>query len=135
MVIVDSSVLIDYLAGRLTPQTEWLLRSPDSSRIGITSLILSEVLQGVRSDDAFPETLRILQQFAVFETGGRELAIASARNYRELRKLGFTIRSTIDCITATFCIEEGHTLLHNDRDFTAFENHLHLETVRPVTLN
>jgi predicted nucleic acid-binding protein len=135
MVIIDSSVLIDFLAGRMTVQTGWLRRWPDLERMGITTLILSEVLQGIRDDDVFIEALSILGQFVVFDTGGRDLAVAAAQNYRTLRKRGLTIRSTIDCITATFCIREKHQLLHNDRDFDAFEEHLSLVVLHPETLN
>jgi predicted nucleic acid-binding protein len=135
MVIIDSSVLIDFLSGRMTAQTSWLQRHPDLERMGITSLILSEVLQGIRDDVIFAETLAILSQFVIFETGGRDLAVDSARNYRMLRKRGETIRSMIDCITATFCINEEHELLHNDRDFDAFEEHLDLIVIHPEVLN
>jgi predicted nucleic acid-binding protein len=69
--------------------------------------------------------------FPVFETGGVSMAIRSAQNYRNLRKKGFTIRTTIDCILATFCIENGHELLHNDRDFDVFEQHLDLKVRHP----
>ena len=129
-VIVDSSVLIDYLADRSTSQTGWLDRNIGIHRIGITTLILTEVLQGVRKDDQFAETLSVLEHLAIFETGSRDLAVRSASNYRALRRRGITIRNTIDCLTATFCIDEGYELLHNDRDFDPFQEHLHLEVVR-----
>jgi predicted nucleic acid-binding protein len=135
MVIVDSSVIIDLLSGRVTAQTNWLQRHLELERMGITSLILSEVLQGIRDDAVFAEALAALGRFVIFETGGRGLAIDSARNYRALRKRGLTIRSTIDCLTATFCINDKHELLHNDRDFDAFEEHLDLAVVHPETLN
>jgi predicted nucleic acid-binding protein len=135
MVIIDSSVLIDFLSGRTTVQTDWLRRQPDLERMGITTLILSEVLQGIRDDSVFADALAILGQFVIFETGSRELAVDSAGNYRVLRKCGLTIRSTIDCITATFCITEKHELLHNDRDFDAFEEHLNLLVLHPEALN
>lgn len=131
MVIVYTSVIIDYLANRVNTQTEWLNEQSDLQRIGITSLILSEVLQGIRSDDLFVETLTVLNQFAILETGSQELAVASARNYRTLRGMGITIRSTIDSFIATFCIEEGHQLLHHDSDFDPFEKHLGLRVVHP----
>lgn len=135
MVIIDSSVIIDFLSGRTTAQTGWLRRQPDLERMGITTLILSEVLQGVRDDVIFAEALLILGQFVVFETGNRDLAIDSARNYRILRKRGVTIRSTIDCITATFCINDEHELLHNDRDFDAFEKYLDLAVIHAEVPN
>jgi hypothetical protein len=129
MVIVDTSVLLDYLADYSTPQTEWLEEQMPRQRIGITSLVLMEVLQGIRRNELFEETLRQLKSFVIFETGDQLLAIASARNYRLLRQRGITIRSSIDCITATFCIEKGHKLLHRDRDFDGFESHLGLLVV------
>jgi len=129
MVIVDTSVLIDFLIGNANPQSLWLRRESNNRRIGITSLVLTEVMQGIRSDKIFVETLEILNEFEIFETASRELAIASANNFRTLRKTGITIRSTIDCLIATFCIEEGHTLLHNDRDFDAFEIQLGLHVL------
>jgi len=129
MVIVDSSVLIDFLADRQTPQVEWLAANLRRRRIGITTLILTEVLQGIRLENQFNETLGALERFAVFEAGGRNLAVQSARNYRALRQRGITIRNAIDCLNATFCIEAGIELLHNDRDFDAFEQHLHLKVV------
>jgi hypothetical protein len=133
MVIVDSSVLIDYLGGYSNPQTEWLDRHNSFRTIGITSLILTEVLQGIRDEAKFAATLKALSQFAIFEIGSNEIAIQSARNYRILRGLGVTIRSTIDCLVATFCIEEGHRLLHHDSDFSYFEEHLGLRVVDPLT--
>lgn len=134
MVIVDTSVLIDYLADRITLQTHWMGLNISSQRIGITSLIQTEVLQGIREDKLFAEALVILNGFEIFETGSSELAIASARNFRVLRKTGITIRSTIDSLIATFCIEEGHILLHNDRDFDVFETRLGLQVLHPPRL-
>jgi predicted nucleic acid-binding protein len=131
MIIVDTSVMIDYLAGRADARTEWLDRQIDVSRIGITSLILAEILQGIRSEDVFSKTLETLNQFEIFETGSQELAVASARNYSTLRQRGITIRNMIDTFIGTFCIEEGHILLHNDRDFDPFETHLGLKVVHP----
>jgi len=131
MVIVDTSVLIDYLGDYSTLQTEWLDRQISLQRLGITSLTLAEVLQGIREQRRFASTLAELSDFALFETGGRALAIQSAMNYRTLRGLGVTIRSTIDCLIATLCIEEGHWLLHNDSDFDYFQQHLGLLVVDP----
>jgi hypothetical protein len=131
MVIVDSSVLIDFLAGRQNAQTDWLNLHLGFRPIGITSLILTEVLQGIRSDKQFAETLEILNSFVIFETGSTALAIASAKNYRKLRGLGVTIRNTVDTLVATFCIEEGHKLLHHDSDFAHFAEHLGLIVVDP----
>jgi len=131
MVIVDTSVLVDYFAGQINSQTEWLDQPDNLDLVGITDLILTEILQGIRDETSFIETLNVLGQYTVFETGSRELAITSARNYRSLRRLGITVRSTIDCIIASFCIEADHQLLHNDRDFDGFEQHLGLQVLHP----
>ena len=129
MVIVDASVVIDFLANRVNPQAIWLDLRIDQQRIGITSLALSEVMQGIRYEAQAEKILRRLSRFEVPEVPSETLAIAAARNYRQLRTLGITVRSTIDCIIATFCIEENHILLHNDRDFDAFEEHLGLRVL------
>lgn len=134
-VIVDSSVLIDYLADRPTPQTAWLDQNLGRRRIGITTLIMTEVLQGIRGDGQFDETVKVLGRLAVFDGGSRQVAVQSARNYRALRRRGITIRNTIDCLTATFCIGADFELLHNDRDFDPFEQLLHLEVVRTEMAN
>ena len=131
MVIVDTSVLIEYLGNRPTWQADWLDAHMSRQRIGITSLVLAEVLQGIRSDKAFAATLDTLHEFVLFEAGDTDLAIASAQNYRQLRQKGITIRSLVDTMTATFCIEGGHELLHNDRDFEQFHTHLGLHVVPP----
>lgn len=133
MVIVDSSVLIEYLGGYKRAETEWLDGHSSFRGIGITNLILTEVLQGIRDEVQFAATLKALSQFRVFEIGSNEIAIQSARNYRTLRGLGVTIRSTIDCLVATFCIEEDHELLHRDSDFDYFKQHLGLRVLNPAT--
>jgi predicted nucleic acid-binding protein len=131
MVIVDTTVWIDYLGGVENAQTEWLDREADRQRLGLTDLILCEVLQGIREDAAFGRVLRELRRFEVFEAGGAELAMAAARNFRRLRQRGYTVRKTIDCWIATFCIREKHSLLHRDRDFDPFELLLGLAVIRP----
>jgi predicted nucleic acid-binding protein len=131
MIIVDTTVWIDYLGGVTNAQTEWLGREVGLQALGITDLILCEVLQGIRNDTNFTQVLRELSEFEVFETGGEQLAIASAKNYRALRSRGYTVRKTIDCLIATFCIARRHTLLHRDRDFDLFEDHLGLQVVHP----
>jgi len=132
MVIVDTSVMIDFLGGYSNSQTDWLRGQGNFRNVGMTSLIVMEVLQGIRDDGRFDATWNILSRFAIFETGSRELAIQSAFNYRVLRGQGVTIRSTIDCLIATFCIEEGHRLLHRDSDFDFFEQRLGLLVVDPL---
>jgi predicted nucleic acid-binding protein len=131
MVIVDSTVWIDYLAGVVNPHTVWLEQEMGRQRLGLTDLILCEVLQGIRRDSVMLSVRRDLLRFEVFATGGTDLALAAAENYRNLRKLGFTVRKTIDCWIATFCLENGHYLLHRDHDFDPFEEHLRLMVVDP----
>jgi len=132
MVIVDTSVWIDALRGTVNQQTVWLEQALSTQEIGLTSLILCEILQGVGTNVEFREFRQELLQFTVFDTGAIELAIASAENYRALRQMGFTVRKTIDCIIATFCIAEGHQLLHHDGDFEPFEKFLGLRVVHPA---
>jgi predicted nucleic acid-binding protein len=131
MVIVDTTVWIDYLAGTANGQTSWLDRELDRQRLGLTDLILCEVLQGIRSDSAFTRARRDLEKFHIFESGGIDLALAAAQNYRLLRRRGATVRKTMDCLIATFCLQAGHQLLHHDRDFDPFEKHLGLRVVHP----
>lgn len=131
MIIVDTSVWIDFLDGTQNPQTAWLESKIDQKRIGLTDLILCEILQGISEQTQFASTLSVMERFAILESGGYTLAVASARNYRILRAKGYTIRKTIDCLIATFCLREGHTLLHRDRDFDLFEQHLGLHVIHP----
>lgn len=131
MVLVDASVWIDFLYDRTNPQTEWLFRELGREQIGLTSLTLCEVLQGVRHDRRFRKFRADLLEFPVFEFWSTSLAIVSAQNFRRLRDHGITVRSTIDCLVATFCIEHGHSLLHRDRDFDAFERFLKLDVIHP----
>jgi hypothetical protein len=129
--IVDSTVWVDYLAGTRNAESDWLDAELSIEKIGLTDLILCEVLQGIRSDEMFKVTRQRLHDFEIFSTGGTDLATASAHNYRVLRARGYTVRKTIDCLIATFCIENGHALLHRDRDFGAFERHLGLRVIHP----
>jgi len=131
MVIVDSTVWIDYLNGKRTPQTEWLDREVSRQRLGLLDLVLCEVLQGLRHDRRFRDAQSALLRFEVFATGGVEFALAAAINYRALRARGRTVRATIDAWIATFCLLHDHRLLHDDRDFNHFEQLLGLQVVHP----
>jgi predicted nucleic acid-binding protein len=131
MVVVDATVWIDYLAGTENPETVWLDANLDRQRIGLTDIILCEVLQGVRDDAVATAVERQLLRFEVFNTGGGALAVSAAQNYRTLRARGHTIRKTIDCLIATFCLREKHSLLHRDRDFDSFETLLGLSVIHP----
>jgi hypothetical protein len=121
MVIVDTTVWIDYLRGTENPETHWLDRELQGQRLGLTDLILCEVLQGIREQSAFARLRADLLKFQVFQTGGSGLAVAAAQNYRDLRQRGYTVHKTIDCLIATFCLQARHELLHRDRDFDCFE--------------
>ena len=129
MIIIDSSVWIDYLSGRTTAEIIWLEQELTRMRLGLTDLILCEVLQGIRSERQYLEVREELNKFQLFDTGGQEMALAAAENYRLLRGKGFTARKTIDCWIATFCMREGHALLHSDRDFRPFEEVLGLVVI------
>ncbi len=130
MTIVDTAVWVDYLRGTDTLNTIWLDAELMHVPIGLTDLILCEVLQGTPAVQV-DKVQRQMRMYHLFETGGEMLAVAAAQNYRFLRARGITIRKTIDCLIATFCIAEGHTLLHNDRDFDPFEEHLGLQVLHP----
>jgi hypothetical protein len=131
VVIVHTTVWIDYLRGTQNPETQWLHRELDRRRLGLTDLILCEVMQGIQNQNKFIQAQAALLKFQVFETGGRDLAIAAAQNYRNLRESGYTVRRTIDCLIATFCLQGEHQLLHCDRDFDPFEKALGLQVVDP----
>ncbi|MBZ0107307.1 MAG: PIN domain nuclease [Candidatus Scalindua rubra] len=129
MIVVDSSVWIDYFNGNMTPKTDWLDAALGNESILIGDLILTEVLQGFQSDKDFQKAKSLLLSFHVVEMLGQEVALKSASNYRYLRKKGVTIRKTIDVIIGTFCIHNVFSLLHDDRDFTPLEKHLNLRVV------
>ena len=131
MVIVDTTVWIDYLGGISNPHTSWLNRELTQQRLGLTDLILCQILQGIRDDPVFTRVRNDLLKFQVFSTGGVDVAVAAAQNFRFLRKRGITVRKTIDCLIATFCLDGRHSLLHRDQDFDPFEAHLGLQVIHP----
>jgi len=126
MILVDSSVWIDYFRGVKSPHAERLDSLLRVQPVSIGDLILAEVLQGCSTEAEFNRVKRVLLSLDVVELGGVDIALQSARNYRLLRGLGITVRKTIDVIIATYCIENGYLLLHNDRDFLPFVEHLGL---------
>ncbi|MGH9945660.1 MAG: type II toxin-antitoxin system VapC family toxin [Pyrinomonadaceae bacterium] len=133
MILVDSSVWIDFLRGIETPQTVELKSLLGADQIAIGDLIMTEVLQGCVQPREFDETLRTLSRLNLVTIAGHEIAVEAARNYLRLRSFGITIRKTIDTLIATHCIMNGYALLHNDRDFLPFEKHLGLKSVIPTT--
>jgi hypothetical protein len=129
LILVDSSVWIDYFNGAATPQADKLDGLLGREPLAIGDLILIEVLQGFDGGRDFVKSRRLLTSFAVIQIGGPEIAIAAAQNFRYLRKRGVTVRKTIDTMIATRCIESGYDLLHSDRDFEPFVEHLGLRIV------
>ena len=129
MILVDSSSWIDYFNGTTTPQTEKLDSLLGFEPLAIGDLILTEVLQGFDNEREFNDARKMLTSLTVVELGGGEIAIQAAKNFRALRRLGVTVRKTIDTVIATRCIESGYELLHNDRDFDPFAKYLGLRVV------
>ena len=130
MILADSSVWIDYLTKRSTPQVQRLIGLRSSSSFAVGDLIVTEVLQGIRSDAEFLRVKNDFMRFPVLSMVNIEAAVRAAENYRHLRRMGITVRSAIDCLIATYCIDGGHQLLHSDHDFDPFEAHLGLSVVR-----
>jgi len=131
MVIVDTSVWVDYFNGRENTESDWLELHVDQQRLGLTTIILTEILQGLSDEKTAALVEAELLQFEIFDASSRALAVQAAKNYRALRRRGKTPRKTIDVLIATFCIQGRHSLLHRDRDFDPFEEHLGLTVVHP----
>jgi len=131
MILVDSSVWIDYFSGKRSWQTDLLDHMLSNVPIIMGDLILTEVLQGFKSDKDYEAAKNYLNELPFRQMGGYNVAIQSAQNYRKLRKAGVTVRKTIDIIIATFCIVEGLTLLHDDRDFNPIASHFPLKAFVP----
>lgn len=129
MILVDSSVWIDFFRNKPTPQAEWLDRNLGTEGLVVGDLILAEVLQGFKDDRGFNEAKRVLGQLEQVEVAGFDVAVEAARNYRKLRSLGVIVRGTVDVLIATRCLTDGLRLLHRDRDFDAFEKYLALRVV------
>jgi hypothetical protein len=129
LILVDSTVWIDYFKGTVTSQTNKLDELLGREPLAIGDLILTEVLQGFVDDKHFAKANILLASLTQVDLGGKDIAIKAASHYRKLRKMGITVRKTIDTIIATRCIESGFTLLHNDKDFEPFVKHLGLKEV------
>jgi len=129
MILVDSSVWIDHFRGAATDQTLRLLEALDGGEILVGDLVLCEVLQGARSAAQARLMEGALREFEFVTLASPGLAIRAAANYRFLRNHGITVRTTVDLIIGTFCIERGHHLLHSDRDFEPMERLLGLQTI------
>jgi len=129
MILVDSSVWIDYFNDQNTPQVNLLDQLLSTQPLATGDIILTEVLQGFRQDVDYETAKQLLTSLTMFNLLNIELAIKSSDNFRALRKRGITVRKTIDVIIAIFCIEENHALLFSDRDFIPFVQHLGLSSV------
>ncbi|MDX2223986.1 MAG: PIN domain nuclease [Rhodospirillaceae bacterium] len=129
MIVVDSSVWIDFLRGGETEQVGRLTRLIGQEPLIVGDLILCEVLQGVRSDREASNVEALMREFDVVAMLNVDLALKAAYNYRALRSNGIAVRTTIDLIIGTYCIEHGHALLHADRDFEPMERYLGLVTI------
>jgi predicted nucleic acid-binding protein len=130
MILIDSSVWIDYFNGKKTSKTDWLDQALGNKPIIMGDLILAEVLQGFQDENDFRKAKNALLDFPFMEMVGQNIAIKSAINYRFLRKKGATVRKTIDVMIGTFCIHHHFSLLHDDRDFDPLEKYLKLKTIR-----
>ncbi|MDE0116725.1 MAG: PIN domain nuclease [bacterium] len=129
MIVVDSSVWIDYFNGVSTRETDLLVTLLGANPIMTGDLILTEVLQGFRDDADLRQAQQAMSLLMFEPMVGRNIAMASVHNYRQLQSRGITVRKTIDMLIATFCMENGHKLLHSDRDFDAISEHLGLEVL------
>jgi len=130
MILVDTTVWIDFFNDNETEQVLLLERYLVSELILVGDLILAEVLQGFKSDKDYSIAKSELDNFLFVEMVGKKIAHESSNNYRYLRKKGITIRKTIDVIIGSFCIYNNISLLHNDRDFDPMEKYLNLMVVR-----
>lgn len=129
MIFVDSSVWIDYFNGKTSPEVKKLDSLLGVEPISTGDLILTEVLQGFRSDKDYRTAKNLLGSLTIFNMLDTKLAIKSADNFRLLRKKGITVKKTVDTIIATFCIQNKLALLHTDKDFRPFHKHLRLKNV------
>ena len=130
MLVVDSGVWIDFFNDRPGAATETLdrLLRDGEVRLVVPDLVLYEVLRGFRAERELRQARMLMQMLDVETAGGPALALEAAHHYRSLRAAGVTVRSAIDVLVATFCIENDYALLHRDRDFDAFEQHRGLRT-------
>lgn len=126
MIMVDSSVWIDYFSGADNKQTNTLDNILGLKPVAIGDLILTEVLQGFRHDKDYKAAKALFEDVTIFEMLGKEIALKSAYNFRNLRKKGITVRKTADVIIATFCIDRKLPLLFSDKDFKPFVKYLGL---------
>ena len=133
MILVDSSVWIDYFRGIQSSQTDQLHALLGNEPIATGDLVLAEVLQGFGSAQDFKQGKKLLTSLPIIELVGGDIAIQAANNFRTLRSQGITVRKTIDTLIATSCIKKGLALLYRDKDFDPFVEHLGLQSAMPGT--
>jgi predicted nucleic acid-binding protein len=126
VIVVDSSVWIDFLNGRNAPHVQRLRAVLGTEEIIVGDLMLCEVLQGLETERAARDVESLLRRFDIVSMAGDAIAVAAARNFRALRRRGITVRKTIDLMIGTWCIENRRPLLHNDSDFRPMARHLGL---------
>lgn len=131
MILVDSSVWIDYFRGVVSPATDFLDATLGVVPVATGDLILTEVLQGFTIQADFDQAKRLLERTTITAMVGHEIALQAAVNYRALRTQGITVRKTIDTLIATYCIQQDLPLLFSDRDFLPFVEHLGLRPAMP----
>jgi hypothetical protein len=130
MIVVDTSVWVDYFNGLELAHTRVLDTLLGERTLAVGDLILAELLQGFDSERDAGRALSLLEPLEFFEMAGRDVAIQSATNFRRLRRRGVTVRKTMDMLIGTYCLIHGHELLHNDRDFDVLSRHLGLRSLR-----
>ena len=133
MILVDSSVWIDYFRGTATQEAEKLDSLLGTEPIATGDLILTEVLQGFVSDRDFNQAKKLLTSLVIVDLAGQAIAVQAAKNFRVLRAHGITVRKTVDTVIATRCIESRLSLLYSDRDFDPFVEHVGLGAALPGT--
>lgn len=126
MIVVDSSVWIDFLNGRNASHVAALQVALGKDEIIVGDLMLCEVLQGLETERAARQVEALLRRFDILPMAGDAIAVAAARNFRSLRRRGITVRKTIDLLIGTWCIENRRPLLHNGSDFRPMAQHLGL---------
>jgi predicted nucleic acid-binding protein len=132
MLLVDTSVWVDYFNGVENPHTNFLDEHLGLEPIGVGDLVLAEVLQGFRTDKGYRTARRLFSKILIYEMVGAACAVRAADNHRRLRAKGITVRKTIDTLIATFCIDRDFPLLFTDKDFRPFVAHLGLRAALPA---
>ena len=130
MIVVDTSVWIDYFNGVPTPQVDLLDELLGRRVLAVGDLILAELLQGFATEQDANRAIRLLEPLEFVEMAGRDVAIQSAAHYRRLRRRGVTVRKTMDMLIGTYCLMHDHEILHADRDFDVLAEHLGLKVTR-----